>query len=497
MKIRKLTIRNFCGIRELSTEIPPAGAIATGGNAKGKTSWLRAIQAALLAEGLGPDAIRVGADRAEILLDVDELHVRRAITAKGNTLQVKSEAGDVVWTKPQARLKEIVGANLDPLSFFLGGPYERRKQILAAMPCYVTAEDLLRWTGDEWLPEEGRHGLEVIADVRQHYYDDRTEANRRVREANETAAASAQAAAAQKALVHPDAVIPETPAERDGDELASLDRKLAQLRSQAEAAAKYQERTSGTRGTISTLEAEAMLLEDGAGEPPSDDEIRIATTKIGELREQLEQARAALQLLEDRRKRHARSCADAQAKRQVIVGLRRSLDETAIEAPAEGVIEAADKEVATAIMLLGRTQQARKAAAAAAKAETDRQAAEILAASAKRLDELVDKLTREAPAELVSGPNVIPGLEISDTIKLDGVALDRLSGAEALAFSVKLAKRASQAKILVVDGLERLDPAHMRQFVEMACKDDWQLLATRVSDGELQIEAIELVGANG
>ena len=59
-------------------------------------------------------------------------------------------------------------------------------------------------------------------------------------------------------------------------------------------------------------------------------------------------------------------------------------------------------------------------------------------------------------------------------------------------FAVRLAKRANaKSKILIVDGLERLDAVHGVEFVKEATTDGWQLFATRVADGELVVEAIE------
>jgi hypothetical protein len=60
-----------------------------------------------------------------------------------------------------------------------------------------------------------------------------------------------------------------------------------------------------------------------------------------------------------------------------------------------------------------------------------------------------------------------------------------------MTFAVDLCKRLNaKAKILVVDGLERLDPERLEAFVKTATAGDWQLLATKVDAGELVVEAI-------
>ncbi len=131
------------------------------------------------------------------------------------------------------------------------------------------------------------------------------------------------------------------------------------------------------------------------------------------------------------------------------------------------------------------------AAVEAAKAATDTFRA--LEGEAAELDTTVKKLANAAPSELLAEAQGIPGLSIDgDEIMLDGKRLDALSGAEQLRFAVEIARRANaKSRILIVDGLERLDPDQMEAFVAMATADGWQLLGTRVSRGDLVIEAIE------
>ena len=66
MGITRIKITNYRGIEALDSEVPPAGALICGDNGQGKTTVLNAIQAALTAQDIGPDAVRLGADKAEI-----------------------------------------------------------------------------------------------------------------------------------------------------------------------------------------------------------------------------------------------------------------------------------------------------------------------------------------------------------------------------------------------------------------------------------------------
>ncbi len=80
MKITKLKISAYRGIAELETAIAPAGAVFSGGNARGKTTCINAIKACLTAQEVSNDAVRLGSEKSELLIDLDNHTVRRAIS---------------------------------------------------------------------------------------------------------------------------------------------------------------------------------------------------------------------------------------------------------------------------------------------------------------------------------------------------------------------------------------------------------------------------------
>jgi hypothetical protein len=64
-----------------------------------------------------PKPIRDGEERAEIILETEDLVVTRRFTASGSTLTVKSPDG-AVYPKGQAKLDDMLGKlSLDPLAF--------------------------------------------------------------------------------------------------------------------------------------------------------------------------------------------------------------------------------------------------------------------------------------------------------------------------------------------------------------------------------------------
>ena len=105
------------------------------------------------------------------------------------------------------------------------------------------------------------------------------------------------------------------------------------------------------------------------------------------------------------------------------------------------------------------------------------------------------KLARQRLAPLITARSAtIKGLTFTADggIALDGVALDLLSGQEAIDFCIRVAKRAHpKCKLLTADKLEQLDPESLEAFVKMATADGWQLIGTRVEAGEMVIELLE------
>ncbi len=146
IKLTGIRLENFGCFELFEAAFGPGANIIMGDIAKGKTTLLKGIRAALESVGVDQSAIRLGADKANVMVNLQALNealkVRRSVTASGSTLAVTNDKGDK-WSRPQTRLADMLGATLDPLAFYLAKPEERRRQILSAMPVAVTAEDLI------------------------------------------------------------------------------------------------------------------------------------------------------------------------------------------------------------------------------------------------------------------------------------------------------------------------------------------------------------------
>ena len=166
--------------------------------------------------------------------------------------------------------------------------------------------------------------------------------------------------------------------------------------------------------------------------------------------------------------------------------LEAVLAEAAPTPVSDDELAAAARAEAEATEALVVAREADAAGTAAIEAMARANAAGGLEEHAERLDEIVRRLSKDAPAALLATVTGIDGLAIEgDTVRLDGVALDALCGQEQMTLALRIAKRLSKAKVLLVDGLEALDPEQRERFVAEATANGWQLLATLVDRGDV------------
>lgn len=127
MKIISLTAENVKRLK--AVEIRPDGAMVVigGKNGAGKSSILDAIEMALGGRDRAPAVpIRRGESEASVVLELDDLIVRRTFTESGNSyLKVENKEG-AQFKSPQAILDKLVGTlSFDPLEFSRMAPREQ------------------------------------------------------------------------------------------------------------------------------------------------------------------------------------------------------------------------------------------------------------------------------------------------------------------------------------------------------------------------------------
>jgi hypothetical protein len=507
MKLREVEIENFKGIQSANFTVGDGGSLFVGKSKSGKTSMADAVHAALKSKGFGPECICDDADRWRVLLKFDTATVQTIVRRSG-TKDVKVDG--LGLGSPQAKLDAIFPDLIDPWKLAQDEPAARRRKVLAAMPATATAADMKLWTGDDWTPADGKHGLEVVKDARDHYYALRTQANKAAELAEQ---AHRQANAEAERLVALDtlekgAMVP-LPGEEDAPVRAAeaARKQLDQRKADAEAMAI---RTRGTRIRIDELRAEADD-EDASGHAPMSaahiegikatlvDAMKLVAklqAKLADAKRAENLAEEALATAEHTNRKHAESDAKAMALRGQAADLESTLAEAAIVAPEPEEFDAADLAIAAANLNAAKIRAARKAHDAIVDAADKGDEATAAKAEAKRLDDIVKRLDNDAPAELAKRANLIPGLTfIDDDLALDGKVFKVLCGSEKTELCVDLVKRiAPEAKLLRIDRLEGMDPDMREGFIKHAKTGGWQILGTVVERGEMKIVTIDADG---
>jgi hypothetical protein len=165
IKIVELRVEQFMGVEHFHLLNPNPDLVEVAGpNRSGKTSVLRAVQAALGGKGeLVERPVREGADEAEVYLDLGAYRVSCTLTADGkHRLAVVDAEGHRV-TAPQTLLNSILGQMWRPQEFGTLSPEAQLKLV----------ESL---TTPEWRKERDR-----LEGAYQQAYEARTEANRKVK----------------------------------------------------------------------------------------------------------------------------------------------------------------------------------------------------------------------------------------------------------------------------------------------------------------------------
>lgn len=509
-RITRIKISNYRGLRAVDTKVGPAGVIASGKNAEGKTSFLRAIRAALAAVDVKEDAIRLGADKAEILIDLDDVSVRRVIKGSKSTLEITTSEGDKK-NAPAKYLAEQLGMSpIDPLDLFLATKEERRKKVLAALPITITDDHIVRWIplgALDGVPAglTAMHGLDACKRLHDHVYDLRADANRTVKDkASALKVAEGELDAADAGIT----TIPKgTTAESAQKVVDSARTSLVNLEAQKKRASEHGAKTQSARERIAGWRKQAAETRAAlpAAHAAAEFDTRYARskairTRLKELEDEFEKLRAEDDAINAELTKMTGDAAVLKSQTEQASSLERMADDLEASlkdageiAPSDFDLDEARDALSEADNVLAAARSREALAARRAATEEDRKVLTAVEDRAAAFTKIVDTLRVDAPAQLIAESKGIPGLGISgETITLDGKSIDALSGAEQMRFAIEIARRANaRFKILVVDGLERVSPSELPNFIREATRDGFQLFASRVTDGELVLEHIE------
>lgn len=145
-----------------------------------------------------------------------------------------------------------------------------------------------------------------------------------------------------------------------------------------------------------------------------------------------------------------------------------------------------DMTLAAAEESLSKLESQREIVFTVKRAEEVRGELTMAIKEAERLDNVVKKLTKEVPEDLIKKAQLpIDGLTIDgDDIKINDISLDNLSSSEQLRFGLQIVKALNDKfKVVCIDGIESLDKESFEFFLKEIENDDFQYFVSRV-DGD-------------
>ena len=442
MKIKKIQIRNYLSITDLVWE--PKGTItkAKGDNDTGKTTFLNAIRDAIKSSGADPDAVQIGKDKAEIIIDLDnDVSITRKITKTSNTVKVVANGEEV--SKAQTYLNTIFGPYIfDPSAFVLEDAKTRTEMVLQATEFQLTEQDIRNAIGDRGIAldlstiDYNRHGLKVLNDVEGHIYKQRTEQGR-------------EKDRLKKAIIQDRLEIPET---FDADKWKCFDLKTT-VDNLAEA-----------RGLIQANQADSDKLElMRQNKVQLDYDIDALDEKIQQFQSEMKRSLS----------RRENMISEGIEFAKIVSSFVRP-DTESIQDDIDGY------EGAQSVKLKLEGIEKRTAEADTA---TERHTA---------LDDLYKAFTGNVRREIMAGIEFpIEGLEFKDDkIYVKNISLSKLSTKDGINIGVDIAmSTAGKLKCILVDRFESFSDKNKLIFAEKMGKTEYHAFVTEVTSGELSIES--------
>lgn len=436
LRVVRLHATNFKRLRVVDVE-PPSGAVVVAGrNGQGKSSILDAIISALGGKRVcPPQPVRLGTERAEVLVDLGELEILRTFGADGATrVRVRTKDG-AEPRAPQALLDDLCGPFLDPLAFTRLSPLEQRRELLG----------LLDLGGFDLAASEAKE--RGAAEDRRDLRKDR-----------------ARVAAERDGIGLPPE-LPPGPAPDVGAAVRALEDATATA-ARVEAARVEAERAG----------REAAKLRDAVGATE-----RRCQARIDEMRTAIARAEAAAQ---EEFARAQREAEEAEARAAALAA------EVAGSAPPDVAAARAAVEAARAVEAAGR-RRARWRELDSKVEELDEDIFEV--------DQRIEHERAARAGALAAAPVPVPGLEIAeDGLRYRGVPFSQAAQSEQLRVAVGLAMaRRPRLRVLRVQEGALLDAEHLQVLREEAERAGFQVWIEKVdSEGaDLVIEDGTVVGA--
>jgi hypothetical protein len=475
MKINRVRINNYMIISQADILLDSKLSQFVGKNKQGKSAIIKAIQAGMLGT-TDPSVIKFGADKSEILIDLDNLHVQRVLTAKGQRLKVTNDEGDIK-ANPQSFLNQLVGNfSFNPIAFVLMDSKERKKYLLELFSPKVTA-DMLPFVEPELLSrvDFGKDGLSILKELENVYYARRTEVNK---QANQKEAAYKEMLPKDYDPAHDEA----HDTEAMHAEILEIDSKLQEV----DRAKRLAEANERIRASIGKKINELGAIFSGIDQAEID-KIDERVKYIGELEVRIKKLQEALV---EERKHHQ----DALLLKSVREDTIKAIAEQEASMEEFPIPEIPDiQEIEGRRVLLGEELQKADVVARARekyeKAQAVNKEYEAVNAESERLSEILGQLRKELPAKILQDANIpIEGLSFEgDKVLIGETSMDNLSTSEQVAISLQIVRalnKGAKLKLLCLDRAESLDDSTLDEFKTQIKPDEFQYIITYVQHGD-------------
>lgn len=516
--IKRLVIKDCLGIEELALT-PGKLNVISGGNEKGKTSILETIEKALFNTKRRAKFVRIGADRAYIELETDDgINIRRNVEEDDAGLDsgsVKVTKDGVPVKAPETYLKELFGSDgkrghdvfaFSPVDFMMKKDTEQTDILLGLLPIFVTPEEAAVWfKGVPPKVNYQKHGLQVLKDLEQWFYDARREANARVKATEDEAVAVAK----------------RIPDNYDlekwmGVELGRLFKELQDAQTANLEILENRETLEAYPDALKAIDNQYALQEKEAKE--------YRDFKLSKAKEETEKLKASLRTKIEEATQQIHAWEKKRAEMQVTL---EDMDQMSLPKEIQGL----DREVAAKVAAIKEARgkdvdrldakklqarchlethqpidiapiKNRCAEAEAMKAfiplakevEFIHSRLKTQEAEAAHYDWCVEA-ARKKPHELLSQvelPIKDLGVDGKGMVTIKGLPLSNLSTAQQVRTCLEIAKalaKDSPLKLICVDKLEHLDETVRKEFLaQIEAAQDWQFFVTVVTDGELKVE---------
>lgn len=494
MKVVSWNVSNFKKIKVARVSVGDGHSLVIGGqNAQGKSSLIDALMVALVGKAAMPaKPVREGADSAEIIVECDDVTIRRRIKPDGGgDLTVTTRAGDKK-ASPQTWLDSKIGKlGFDPLAFVRETPKAQADALRKLV------------------------GLDVsdIDTVRARIYDERTGIFRDGKNAAGYADGlpffdGAPAAEVSIGELAAEMRAASEAAKRKAD-LEAVGRNKAWLVERADADVK--EATTALEG-LPALTAEAVALAEGrrdaeekaavvaesdalsvyedavrAAGVARDRAVTAAKARAETARAECEtRVRAAQVQADDKRATYGAKATEAAARREAL-----AVDLIDIKAQV-GAIDVPDAEhIQRRMSEIEGTNAKVRANAERAKANAEAQRLRDLYA-AKTAE--IAKLDAERAARIQGASYPVAGLgfDAEGAVTYNGIPLSQASQAEQIRVSMAIGLAANpELRLVLVRDASLLDSTSMALVAEMAEKADALVILERVGDADPGAVVIE------